>query len=523
MNEARIRERLHDAIGDASYPGALSRRVESRLSEPVTEHHPRAIALVAAILALAIVAVLLGPRLLTGRSIVPGGSAPPAAGCPLPLPSPEVGGIFALIPPGDFEAAGLSIATARVTPCQLNAANGARKLTFIAAYADPARTVLLFSTNRGQQPCQYPGQYARCFTIPPTISISDDQGLINASSSTGGGLPDEYFFSLDAGPRPGANGIANLTVTVPGFSPNGPADGSQPAPGEWAFSLALKVQPSVTIGAVPNQFDLGSWKVTTEAAEVTPSVIHVQTLINGATVADVVSTTVVLLDSSGTPVNEIVTSAAVTVPKQQLNSTNDKITRVNDQWLRPAAGGTYQLQFSGGGGERTINFSVESPVGLLRERSLCCDPNGKLPVTGASLGPTPTVPEAPESLTLGGFLNTTLTSGPNQCGIGSGGSGTMITFGTDFQVDGVWYSLDIRSDPNLRQYSGPGTYTAIAWLYGPTQRLYAGSVSLTVTAGWVIPGPFRGSVQGTLDRLGTITQQPHLSVSGTWTCTATAP
>ena len=469
-----------------------------------TELRPRAaIALVAAILALATVAVLLGPRLLASRSIVPGG--PPAAGCPLPFPSPEVGGIFALIPPGDFEAAGLTIATARVTPCQLNAANGARTLTFLGAYADPARTVLLFRTNPD-------------FTIPPTISISDDQGSINASSSTGGGLPYEYFFSLDAGPRAGADGIANLKVTVPGFSPNGPADGSQPAPGEWAFSLALKVQPSVAIGAVPSQFDLGSWKVKTEAAEVTPSVIHIQTVITGASVTDVVSTTVVLLDSSGTPVNQIVTSAAVTVPAQQLNSTTDKVTRVNDQWLLPAAGGTYQLQFSGGGGERTINFSVDRPVGLLRERSLCCDPNAKLPVNGDGLGFKPTdLPEAPESLTLDGFLTATITSGRNQCGIVGVGSGTMFTFGTYFQVDAVWYSLDVRSDPNVREYSGPGTYTAIAWFYGPTQRLYAGTVRITVTADHY-PGPYRGSVRGTLDRVGTTTQQPHLSVNGNWTC-----
>ena len=512
MNEARIRERLHDAIGDASYPAGLSSRVESRLSEPVNEQHPRAIALVAAILALAIVAVLLGPRLLTWRSIVPGGSAPPDA-CPLPLPSPEVGGIFSLIPPGDFDAAGLSSATALVTPCRLNAANGVHKLTFLGAYADPARTVLLFSINPGQEPCQYPGQYARCFTIPPTISISDDHGLINAPSSTGGGLPDEYFFSLDAGPRPGADGIAKLTVTVPGFSPNGPADGSQPAPGDWAFSLALKVQPSVRIGAVPSQFDLGSWKVKTDVAEVTPSVIHIQTLINGATVADVASTTVVLLDSSGRRVNPVVSTAAVTVPKQQLNSTNDKITRVNYQWLRPAAGGTYQLQFSGGGGARTINVSVAPP-----------DPNAKVPclkpatcAIGAGLEFKPTdLTMAPESLTLDGFLTGTFTSGPNGCGIVVS-SGTMFTFGTWFQVDGVWYSLDIRSDPNLRQYSGPGTYTAIAWLYGPTQRLYAGTVQLTVTADHY-PDPYLGSVQGTLDRVGTATQQPHQSVSGTWTC-----
>jgi hypothetical protein len=202
----------------------------------------------------------------------------------------------------------------------------------------------------------------------------------------------------------------------------------------------------------------------------------------------------------------------VTVPKQQLNSTNDKITRVNDQWLRPAAGGTYQLKFSGGGGERTINISVAPP-----------DPNAKVPclkpATCAGNGFKPTdIPESPESLTLDGFLTTTLASGRNQCSI-VGGSVTSqsFTFGTDFQVDGVWYSLDIRSDPNLRQYSGPGTYTAIAWLYGPTQRLYAGTVSLTVTADHY-PDPYRGSVQGTLDRVGTTTQQPHLSVSGTWTC-----
>jgi hypothetical protein len=495
MNEAKIRERLRDAIGDASFPPGFSNRVQRQLSEPVPEQHPRAIALVAALLALAIVAVLLGPRLLTWRTIIPGGSVPHAAS-PLPLPSPEIGGIFALIPPGDFDAAGLSNATALVTPFQLNAASGNRKLTLIGAYADPARTVLLFRTNPD-------------FSIPPTISISDDQGPINASSSTGGGLTDEYFFSLDAGPRPGSDGIANLTVTVSGFSPNGPSDGFQPAPGTWSFTLALKVQPSVAIGAVPSQFDLSSWKITTEVAEVTPSVIHVQAVINGASVADINSMTVVLLDSSGTPVNPLISTAGVTVPKEQLNSTNDNITRVNIHWLRPAAGGNYQLQFTCSGGVRTFSISIAPP-----------DPNAKLPVKGEGLGPKVTdYPEAPESLTLSGFLNTTITSGrPNQCGIGGGGDGMMIGFGTYFQVDGVWYSLSISSDPLLRQYSGPGTYTARAWLFGPTQRLYSGTVRITVTADHY-PGPYRGSVQGTIDRVGTTTQQPHLSVAGTWTCT----
>jgi hypothetical protein len=493
MNEAKVRERLRDAIGDSSYPPYLSSRMESRLREPVPAQHSRAIALVAAIIALAIVAVLLGPRLLTWHPIVPGGSAPPA---PSPLAVPDPGGIFALIPPGDFDAAGLSSATAFVIPFQLNASSGNNKITLIGAYADRARTVLLFRTNPD-------------FSIPMGISVSDDQGSINASSSSGGGLTGEYFYSLDTGPRPSQDGLAHLIVTVPGFSPNTPADGYQPAPGTWAFSLTLKVWPSVALDVLPSQFAIGSWNVTTEVAEVTPSVIHVQTVINGASVSDIGSETVVLLDSSGTAVNPVVTTAAVTVPKEQLNSTTDKITRVNDQWLRPATAATYTLQFTGGGAVRAMTISVDPPV-----------PAAKLPVKGEGLAPKPgDFPAAQESLNLQGFLNMTITSGrPNQCGQGTGSSGTIFAFGTYFQVDGLWYSLSFYSDPAVKQYSRPGTYTAIAWLYGPTQRLYAGKVQMTVTADRY-PGPYSGSVNGTLDRVGTTTQQPHLTVSGTWTCT----
>ena len=227
-------------------------------------------------------------------------------------------------------------------------------------------------------------------------------------------------------------------------------------------------------------------------------------VINGASVMAIGSTTVALLNSTGTPLNPVVSSAGVTVPKQQLNSTNDKITRVNDQWLRPATGGTYQLQFAGGGGKRTITFSVDPP-----------DPSAKLPVKGASLGPNPgDFPLAQESLSLQGFLTTTINSGrPNQCGAAGGPSGELFAFGTYFQVDGTWYSLSFYSDPAVRQYSRPGTYTAIAALFGPTQRLYAGTVQLTVTVDQY-PGADNGSVQGTLDRVGTTTAQPHQSVSG---------
>jgi hypothetical protein len=196
----------------------------------------------------------------------------------------------------------------------------------------------------------------------------------------------------------------------------------------------------------------------------------------------------------------------VTVPKQQLNSTNSTTIRINDQWLRPTSAGMYQLRFAGGGGTQTIAFNVAAP-----------DPAAALPVKGKGLAPKPTdFPLAPESLQLQGFLTTTLTSGrPNSCGVGGGPSGTIFAFGLYFQVDGTWYSLGFYTDPAVSQYTGPGTYSAPAWLYSPTQRLYAGTVQLTVTADH---RPDSGSVKGTLDSIGTTTQQAHLTVTGTWTC-----
>ncbi len=121
-----------------------------------------------------------------------------------------------------------------------------------------------------------------------------------------------------------------------------------------------------------------------------------------------------------------------------------------------------------------------------------------------------------ESLQLQGFITANLTSGhPNSCGVGGGSSGTSFYFGLYFQIDGTWYSLGFYTDPAIRQYTGTGTYTARAWLYGPTQKLYEGKVRLTVTSD---RRPDNGSVQGTLDPVGSFSQL-HQSGSGTWTCT----
>jgi photosystem II stability/assembly factor-like uncharacterized protein len=68
MNESLIRERLHKAVGEASYPPGLMSRIEARLHEPEQRQAvPRSMALVAALLAVAIVATLI----FTARSLQP--------------------------------------------------------------------------------------------------------------------------------------------------------------------------------------------------------------------------------------------------------------------------------------------------------------------------------------------------------------------------------------------------------------------------------------------------------------------
>jgi hypothetical protein len=275
------------------------------------------------------------------------------------------------------------------------------------------------------------------------------------------------------------------------------------------FSLPLKVQPSVAITTVPRQLNVGSWKVTIEAAEITPSVIHIQALIDGASVSDTGPSTLSLVEANG-PARSAAYSASVTVPKQQLTAETYKSTRLNAQWLRLSSAGVYQLRITGGGGTQTLNFQVGAP-----------DPGAMLPRKGEGMAPKPTdFAEAKQSLKLDGFLNTTITIGrPNSCGAGGGPSGSIFAFSLFFEVDGTWYMLSLYTDPAVKQYSAPGTYTARAQLYaGSSQRLYDGNVQLTITQDAHRQGPNTGSVRGALDRVGTTTEQPQLSISGTWSC-----
>jgi hypothetical protein len=404
MNDTEIRERVRKVVGEASYPPGLPSRVQAQLQAPRRETtHPRAIGLIAAILAIAVVAALFAPRLLTQRTSLP-----------RPQPAASPASQSSTIPAQDLAVAHLAAVSSLVVPLHLDAQSGSQRIELFAAYADQARTALFFrmTPDAGF----------------PVASIDDAYGLVNASSSGSRGVPGDYVFTLNAGPRPGIDGIAHLKVSIIGVQPIGPGPSIQ---GHWTFAPDVHVQASQPIGSYPLRFALGSWKVSLEVIELTPSVVHVQALIDGATVGDVQQKFMTLLDSSGQEVPQIAGGASVTVPKGQLSSTTYKSTRVNDQWERPAAG-KYKLRVEGNNASHVVDLEILA-LGAV---------TGKGGSSGGGLLPTD-FPAAPESLTLQGALATTITEGrPSMCGAGSGPDGIMLfAFATYFQANGNWYWL----------------------------------------------------------------------------------
>ena len=240
MNDTEIRERLREAVGEAPYPHDLPIRVQAELRAPRPRPtHPRAIGLIAALLAIAVVAALFGPRLLTQRTVVPQ---------PRPAASPVTQ--TSAVPAEDLVAAHLTAVAKLVQPLHLQAQSGSQRIDLIAAYADAARTVLFFHMTPD--------------TGLPIASIDDAYGFLNASSSGSRGVPGDYVSVLDAGPRPGIDGIAHLKVSIMGVQPMGPGASIQ---GHWTFSPDVHVQGSQPIGSYPLHFALGSWKVTLEVVE----------------------------------------------------------------------------------------------------------------------------------------------------------------------------------------------------------------------------------------------------------------
>ncbi len=162
------------------------------------------------------------------------------------------------------------------------------------------------------------------------------------------------------GAHPGADGLAHLTVSISHVQRWTHAGGV--VEGNWAFTAALKVQPGQALAA-PKPFRLGAWMVTVETLEITPDVVRLQAIVNGASPAALEGPGkgpfVELVDPAGNPVRLLAGGAGITVPKQQVNPMNYQNSRTRNESLRPADG-VYTLQFLGGGGRYEIPIVIGS-------------------------------------------------------------------------------------------------------------------------------------------------------------------
>jgi hypothetical protein len=406
----------------------------------------------------------------------PSSSASPAVPGPnVPGPNP----LFTL-PDADLAAAGLTAAKSAVTPLDGVVTADGQTVRLAAGYADPTRIVLVFRT--------LPDVGA------PQVQISDDEGPINATYFGARGVVGDQIVGLQHGPNVPAGSVAHLSVTVTGF-PQLVYDGVGQV--TWTFSATLPVQTPTPLSLTPELTNLGAWKVNVEAFELTPSVVHLRALINGAARSAINDSTAVLAGPDGSTVKPL-TLEAVDAGTNQ--------TRLDETWIRPAQAAADQLRVTGGGGQYTANISIPAPppFGLGKY--------GESPLTPLSF------PPASQSLDLQGVMNDHISTGrPQSCGAGSGPDNIVVyAFATYFQSNGAWYYASFTTDRAVQQYHGPGTYTAQAFLDAvPTGLMFKGTVHLTVTS----DPAFRlhtGRVSGSLSW----NDDPHqkISISGTWSC-----
>lgn len=435
----------------------------------------RVFVIVAAILVLLIVGTMISVR-LQSASPVPAGTPPSS-----PFGSLE-------IPQADLDRAQLSSSGDLVTPLNLSSTSSGRTVTLFGAYADSSRTVLFLR--------------AMPDGAVPHALIYDDAGLLSGSTNGARGIIGDSIFNLNMGPHVGSDGMAHLKVAVDSFDSLVPTTPSQP--GDWSFAFPLRVPASTHLWLRPPLTSVGSWKLTLETFEVTPSQVHLEAVIDGAAVEDLKQNTFALVGTRGKSLELVSYEASTTVPKSQITSIPPRNAQVNIWWRRPAISDAYCLVVSG-----KDQGCVDEILGAVNPTSVR---------KGHSLAPTD-YPASTEAIAFDGAFSATVINGnAASCGSGSGGEGTLFGFGMWFQVDEAWYSIVFSTDPRVRQYSGPGTYDIRATIspqgVGP---IFDGPVRLTVTSDHY-PGPYTGTVRGTLTWTGPATQAYTVNVAGSWRC-----
>lgn len=350
--EERLR-RLAEVYDDVvpNTPG-LERRVMARIAiyrgdQPSKPTLGRDLLLTAAVIVfVAAVAIgLINVRSLQRPVHQPTLASPTPMASITPAPSPPV-------PADDLVAAGLT--NDLVTAFDVRAVDQGHNASLLGGYADPARTILIFHLE---------GMTSNW----PSVEVKDDQGPINASGSARGiRSTGDYLSILEGGPQAGLDGLAHLTIAVTSRRPgNGPGQ----IEASWNFSVALHIHPAMALPA-PQQFPLARWRVNTEILELTPTVVHFQGVISGASPPEIGLSTVTLLDAAGNVLGQGC-GASITVSKTQIDSPSSPLyhnARVYCEFPRPSAVGLYQLRFEGGGGTYLIPISIKALTGQRPDR-----------------------------------------------------------------------------------------------------------------------------------------------------------
>jgi hypothetical protein len=200
--------------------------------------------------------------------------------------------------------------------------------------------------------------------MPVSGSIEDTTGLMNFSSAFGrAGRPGYYFIRVDGGAQPGSGRLARLTAIFGGleapFSPQATPGALQMQRGNWRLQFTVPVQESVALLPPSPRVNLGSIPITLEVLEETPTVIHLQAVVNGLSLDQMrLNEFVIMTGADGKPLKAVTGGGSVTVPKAQLTPESAKNVRLNFQWLRPPPG-SYRIIFSYGGETNTVPVTVQ--------------------------------------------------------------------------------------------------------------------------------------------------------------------
>ncbi len=233
MTETEARDRIRAAVGEADYPGGLSASLVAHLVASGRGKHGTVWlqTLVAGVLVLLVLAAMVLPRVMRDYSAWTSlGRTAPVARPSAPLPSPPATPPLAQVPVADLQAAGLAGTPGAVTSFNEPATDGAYTLTLIGLYADKTRTIFFFHIDPD------PG------FAPGSLRIADQQGELNASAIGNRGVPGDYVYQLNAGPRAGVDGYAQLTIRVLALTPLGLP---KRADGNWVFMARVRVGPAV--------------------------------------------------------------------------------------------------------------------------------------------------------------------------------------------------------------------------------------------------------------------------------------